>query len=377
MLPSIKDLVLAVNKALSGLDWNNNWQKIVNWLTDGKTDIKVKSVEVAQDGGIVNNGSFTQEGNLTVDGDLEVGNITSSGKITGDGSGLYNLVTQGVQAFTPFCVNKGYVTSGNGDLIVATPETEGGNIVRFGISFKVDDGTTYGKLRATTAEGSTFELDHINNDTLASNGTFYYFIAQGQTAITRLSGIRIFNQPIPPANTVNDVWLDTSTENLVSYKCNDGGIWEKWDFVPIGRVVVANIGTASATATVTTFSYNQNGYTVNGRSDLKMGITKYALDNLADKTVGTSYLATVPTLVIVGTDSMTDNASWSLEVSTDNSTWIKVMGHKIASGDPDNGVLQNTIIDAGVYYKATETGSGAINTFKSAPLYRYSIVRGI
>ena len=259
MLPSIKDLVLAVNKALSGLDWNNNWQKIVNWLSDGKTDIKVKSVEVAQDGGIVNNGSFTQDGNLTVDGDLEVGNITSSGKISGDGSGLYNLVTQGVQAFTPFCVNKGFVTSGNGDLIVATPETEGGNIVRFGISFKVDDGTTYGKLKATTAEGSTFELDHINNDTLASNGTFYYFIAQGQTAITRLSNINIYRQPTQPANTVNDVWLDTSTENLVSYKCNDGGIWEKWDFVPIGKVKIENIGGVSATATVETYPYNFTG----------------------------------------------------------------------------------------------------------------------
>lgn len=280
MLPSIKDLVLAVNKALSGLDWNNNWQKIVNWLSDGKTDIKVKSVEVAQDGGIVNNGSFTQEGNLTVDGDLEVGNITSSGKITGDGSGLYNLVTRGVQAFTPFCVNNGYKNSnGNGKLIDTTAITEGGNIVRFDVNFNIDSGTTYGKLKATTANGSTFELEQLNSDKLAANGTFYYFIGQGQTATIRLSGITIYRQPKQPASSINNVWLDTSKEELISYKCNDNGVWERWDYVPIGKVVVANIGTPSATATVETYPYNFTGI---GKKFIEMSETHqlyYIYDN--------------------------------------------------------------------------------------------------
>lgn len=376
MLPNLKDLVLAVNKALSGLDWNNNWQKIVNWLTSGKYDIKVKSIELAQDGGIVNNGSFTQNGDLTVDGDLEVTkDVTVDGKITGDGSGLYNLVSQGVQAFTPFSVNSGYLNSGNGDLISATPVSEGGDIVRFDIDFKVDDGTTYGKLKATTANGSTFVLEQLNSDKLASNGTFYYFIGQGQTATIRLPNITIYRQPTQPASSINDVWLDTSKEELISYKCNDNGIWERWDYVPIGKVVIANIGSASATATVTTFSYNQNGYTVNGRSELRTGITKYALEHLSNKTVGTSYLAEVPTLVIVGNSYSAYNGDeWYLQVSVDNSTWVKVLGHKIASGDPSNGVLQNVVIDAGLYYKATQVNT-PINFYKSAPIYEYSIVR--
>ena len=364
MLPSIKDLVLAVNKALSGLDWNNNWQKIVNWLSDGKTDIKVKSVEVAQDGGIVNNGSFTQEGNLTVDGDLEVGNITSSGKITGDGSGLYNLVTQGVQAFTPFCVNKGFITSGNGDLIVATPETEGGKIVRFGISFKVDDGTTYGKLKATTAEGSTFELDHINNDTLASNGTFYYFIAQGQTAITRLSNINIYRQPTQPANTVNDVWLDTSTENLVSYKCNDGGIWEKWDYVPIGKVKIENIGSASATATVKTFLYNQNGYTVNASTPKNCfsvnGITAYALSHINTASSGVVKGPYNVPYIVWCTKNMSGGDVLKLQVSPNNSDWTVLQDFEDENGKKKTVCL---VVDKNLYFKV----DGA--TYNYAPLY--------
>lgn len=264
-LPNLKDLVLSINKAITSNDWNTNFQKIVNWLTDGKTDINVKNITVATGGQIENNGSFTQNGNLTVNGDLEVTqNVNVDGKITGDGSGLYNLVSQGVQAFTPFCVNNGHKNSnGVGDLIGKTAVTEGGNIVSFIINFKVDDGTSLGKLKATTANGSTFVLEQLNSDTLAANGTFYYFIGQGQTATKRLAGITIYRQPKQPSSSINDVWLDTSGEELISYKCNDNGVWERWDYVPIGKVVVANIGTPSATATVTTFIYNWNGYNVN------------------------------------------------------------------------------------------------------------------
>lgn len=368
MIPSVKNLVMFVNKALTGLDWNNNWQKIVNWLTDGKSDITVKSINVSASGGINNSGSFTQNGNLTVDGNLEVGNINSSGKISGDGSGLYNLVTQGVQAFTPFCVNKGYVTSGNGDLISATAETEGGNIVRFGISFNVDDGTTYGTLRATTAEGSTFELDHINNDTLAANGTFYYFIAQGQTAITRLSGITIHRQPTQPANSVNDVWLDTSTEELISYKCNDGGVWERWDYVPIGKVVVANIGTASATATVTTFSYNQNGYTVNTLTPKNYfsvnGITAYALSHKSTASSGVVKGPFNVPYIVWCINPMSGGDVLKLQVSPNNSDWTVLQDFEAESSHKQTVCL---VVDKNLYFKVNV--SGGASTYNYAPLY--------
>ena len=39
--PKITDLVTYINRKLTGNDWNTNWQKIVNWLSLGTTDIKV------------------------------------------------------------------------------------------------------------------------------------------------------------------------------------------------------------------------------------------------------------------------------------------------------------------------------------------------
>lgn len=262
MIPTIKDLVMYVNKALDSVAWNTNWQKVVNWLTSGNYDIKVKNLEISEGGGITNNGDLTQNGNLTVNGNLEAEEIKAN-FFEGDGSKLYNLVTQGVQAFTPFCINKGYFHDGYADLITRTPVTEGSNIVRFDINFKVDSGTTFGKIKATTAGGTTFELEQLNSDVLATNGTFYYFISQGEEVVTRLSNITIYRQSKTPSdNTINNVWLDTSGEELVCKKLSEAGVWEKWDYVPLGKVVIENIGTASATSSGETFLYNWNGYNI-------------------------------------------------------------------------------------------------------------------
>lgn len=364
-LPSIKDLILAINRAITSNGWNTNWQKIVNWLTDGKTDIKVKSIELSSNGGITNNGSLTQSGNLTVNGDIEsTGNVTVDGKITGDGSGLYNLVSQGVQAFTPFSVNSGYLNSGNEDLIATTPVSEGGNIVRFDVNFKVDDGTTYGAIKATTANGSTFVLEQLNGDNLAANGTFYYFIGQGQTATIRLSNITIYRQPTQPPSTINDVWLDTSKEELISYKCNDNGMWERWDYVPIGKVVVANIGTASATATVTTFLYNQNGYTVNTLTPKNYfsvnGITAYAL---AHKSTASSGVAKGPfnvPYIVWCVKVMSGGDVLELQVSTNNSDWTELQSFEAQGGQKQTACM---VIDKNLYFKV----NGA--TYNYAPLY--------
>ncbi len=364
-LPNIKDLVLAINRAITSNDWNTNWQKIVNWLTDGKTDINVKNITVATGGQIENNGSFTQNGNLTVTGDLAVSqNVNVDGKITGDGSGLYNLVSQGVQAFTPFSVNSGYVNSGNGDLISATPVSEGGNITRFDIVFKVDDGQTYGAIKATTANGSTFVLEQLNSDKLASNGTFYYFIGQGQTATIRLPNITIYRQPTQPASSINDVWLDTSKEELISYKCNDNGIWERWDYVPIGKVVVANIGTPSATATVTTFLYNQNGYTVNTSTPKNYfsvnGITAYALSHISTASSGVVKGTFNVPYIVWCSKAMSGGDVLKLQVSPNNSDWT-IMQNFEAEGSHQQTVC--LVVDKNLYFKV----DGA--TYNYAPLY--------
>ena len=307
MLPTIKELIMYANKALDGTAWNTNWQKIVNWLTSGKYQIKVKNLEISQGGGITNNGSLTQNGDLTVTGDLEVGSLKANGIIEGDGSKLYNLQTQGVQAFTPFTVNSGNLNNGNADLIQANAVTEGGVITKFTIDFLVSE--EYGSIRATTADGDTFELDHLLSDELAANNTFYYFIGRGQTAPVRLTDITIFRQNTTPSGSINDVWLDTSTENLICKKLSEAGIWEKWDYVPLGKVVIADIGTNSATATVTTFPYNQNGYTVNTVNGICFP------DYSAGISITNGWTATENGL-IVASGYLQNNDSWSVSINS-------------------------------------------------------------
>ena len=315
-IPNIKDLIMYVNKALHGNAWNTNRQKVINWLTDGKTNIVVKNITVASGGAIENNGSLTQNGDLTVTGNLEVGNIKANGRIEGDGSGLYNLQTQGVQAFTPFCVNSGNVdSSGNADIIKATSVNEGGVTTKIIVEFKVGNlgGDEFPNIRATTAEGSTFLLEQLGQNELAVEGSFYYFIGQNQTAVTRLKDINIYRQPSAPVApltvNVNDVWLDTSTENLVSYKYSEAGIWEKWDYVPLGKVVVPNtIGSAEIEATVTTFEYNSNTYNLTNTYNNRLNIaTALAPDMSTETSVASGVQYTQrPILIKVTTSGQND-----------------------------------------------------------------------
>lgn len=45
-IPSINDLVTYVNTALTGLNFNANFQQVVNWFTDGTADITINSITV-------------------------------------------------------------------------------------------------------------------------------------------------------------------------------------------------------------------------------------------------------------------------------------------------------------------------------------------
>lgn len=258
MIPSIKELVMYVNKKLTELDWNNNFQKIVNWLTSGKYDIKVKSVEISQDGGLVNNGSLTQNGNFTVEGNAEItGNVSIGGTLTGDGSGLTGVVSAAQISYTPFCVNSGNLDSnGKGDIFYYTED------VSTSIQFKVGDGTTYKPITFTNAKGKTVTLNSINSYDLSQtdNGTYIVYITENATAVTLTdNGRTIFRQPYAPtveqAPQPSDIWLDTSSEGLKSY-IRQSGTWVEANIVPLGKVEIANHTIHSAE----TFEYNYNSY---------------------------------------------------------------------------------------------------------------------
>ena len=257
-LPNLTDLVLYVNKKLTGADWNTNWQKIVNWFTSGKTDIKVKSIELAQDGGIINNGSLTQSGDLTVDGNIAAtGNLNVDGVISGDGSGLTGVVSAAQVSYTPFCVNSGFVNSnGNAGLFHYTAG------VSTSIEFNVGDGTTYPPITFTTAKGKTTTLEAINSYDLSQtdNGTYLVYLTENATAVTLSdNGASIYRQPAPPTSpSATDIWLDTSKEGLTSY-IRESGTWVEANIVVLGKVTVNNYKVQSAT----TYLFNWNGYNIN------------------------------------------------------------------------------------------------------------------
>jgi hypothetical protein len=252
-IPKIKDLILYVNKALTGNDWNSNWQKIITWLTGGSADVKFNSVDtnsVTTSGTITSNGA-TINGNADISGNLNVGGI-----ISGDGSGLTGVQSVSTIAYTPFTVNKGYIdTTENsatyGQEILMEKDGSYPNIVNFRVP-----------ITATTSDGVTFtleQLDDLNVDNY-TDGTYIVCIKKNQQRAELKMGV--YRQRLAPTdNSVpnNTLWLDTSTENIQCYeKLNN--VWtEKYDGVPIGEVVVAG----GEVSSVKTYHYNWNGYNIN------------------------------------------------------------------------------------------------------------------
>ena len=366
MLPSIKDLVMYVNKKLTGNDWNTNFQKIVNWLTGGNTDIKVKSIEISQDGGLVNNGSLTQSGDLSVTGNISTnGNLTVDGIITGDGSGLTGVVSAATIAYTPFCVNNGYKDSnGKGDLFNYISDTS------TSIEFKVDDGTTYKPITFTDASGKTTTLNAINSYDLSQTdpGTYLVYLTENATAVTLSdNGAKVYYRPKAPSSpSSSDIWLDTSGEGLKSY-IRQSGTWVEANIVVLGSVTVNNYKVQSAT----TFAYNQNHYNINGSTNFNLQITADALKSKVSASRDTVYGPfDYPVVVVVGRLlTYISGEYFQIQVSTDGSNFERVIGYNTAG----NGCcLQSVVIGKGLYFKALASTSGTLDTYWYAPLWKYT-----
>jgi hypothetical protein len=96
-IPKITDLKRYINRKLTGFDWNNNLQKIVNWFTDGTADISVNSL--------------TTTDNVTIGGNLATTGSVTAASFIGDGSGLENLN----QWRKNFIINGGCLIKNNAD----------------------------------------------------------------------------------------------------------------------------------------------------------------------------------------------------------------------------------------------------------------------
>ena len=256
-IPKISDLVLYVNKAIRGVDWNTNWQKVINWLTGGETDINVNSVTTNS---VTNSGTLTSNG-LDVNGNADIsGNLNVGGVISGDGSGLTGVQSTSTIAYTPFTVNKGYLdNSGNEKLM----EIKTGDNTKISFEYYVNDGSP---LTATTSDGVNFSLKLLDEYDCSNQGTGTYIVCvkKGQQRAELRFGV--YRQRIAPTSVPDyTLWLDTSVENIQCYEWRNGA-WNKYDGVPIGEVEI----TSGTIDSVTTYHYNWNGYNINVQEEINI-----------------------------------------------------------------------------------------------------------
>ena len=243
MKPKFSDLITYINKALTGNDWNTNWQKIVNWLTLGTYDLKVNKIETNE---IENSGTFTQNGNL-IAGNVQANTIQSN-NFVGNGANLTDIKVSNIFAYTPFCVN-----SAKDSFIDITDTSK--------LVFLVDDGTLYKPLIVTTADGKQIKIISINDyDVSGLNGTYYIFVDEETNGGTvYLKTCEIFRQDTEPTGQNGDIWLDVSNEPFVCReKVSNNWYSDEYNKIPIGKVVV----TGGTITDLTILPFNDNGTNV-------------------------------------------------------------------------------------------------------------------
>ena len=248
MKPKFSDLITYINKALTGNDWNTNWQKIVNWLTLGTYDLKVNKIETNE---IENSGSF--QANQVIADNVQADTVTAN-SFVGDGSGLDNVRVTNTFPYTPFCVN-----SAKANFIINDTTK---------ITFDVSEENP---LIVTTADGKQIKITSINDYDVSAqgNGTYYIFVDEETNGGTvYLKTGTIWRQETAPSMVESqpaDLWLDVSNEPFIcrERETNNWYIAE-YNKVPIGKVIISG-GTITD---LTILPFNNDGYHIVTRNDM-------------------------------------------------------------------------------------------------------------
>ena len=244
--PKFTELVSYINRKLTGNDWNTNFQKIVNWLSLGDTDIKVKSVEA--DSIKYNGTTIVQNGNINTN--TITANTVTANSFIGDGSQLTNIKAEIGFPYTPFCVN-----SAKDNFIDITDTSK--------LVFLVDDGTLYKPLVITTAKGKVITITSINDyDVSGLNGTYYIFADEETNGGTvYLKSCDIYRQSAEPTGNNGDIWFDVSCEPYICReKVTSSWYNTEYDKVPLAKVTIT--GGVIDNSSLEILNFNDNGVDV-------------------------------------------------------------------------------------------------------------------
>lgn len=152
---------------------------------------------------------------------------------------------------TRFAVNSGYAREEKPDLLIgiATPT----------LSFKVDDGTSYKPLVATTAGGNSFQVNTIIAVDVSGllDGNYNVFVSPEGTA--KVYANKVYRQQSEPALNTNDIWFNTCEPFKAYIKTAEG--LEETDLVQIPQTITVKSNVISAIETIAYFNDNGSGNT--------------------------------------------------------------------------------------------------------------------
>mgnify|MGYP003288209970 CR=1 FL=1 len=262
-IPAITALKMWVGTLFTKDDWDFNFSQIVSWLADGTGDLVVNTVKAT-------NGM-----------DLDGAQITNLGAATSGSQAVTldqaNTLLNRTSYYYPFSVASGKVDS-NGDAAYLQKDSD--------TQVTVLAGNVNPDLVCVASDGTIESVtSNIVLTVPATDGT-YYIVKEKEQSITITTGSAnkiTIGKTFPSSQNTGDYFLDNSTVPFKGYKYGLSG-WEDTPFCYLGYVTVS-----SGSATVTTFSYNDNRFDVNKQS-LDLAMPDYSAK--VSRSAGTTYSAT-------------------------------------------------------------------------------------
>ena len=249
---------------------------------------------------------------------------------------------------TRFAVNSGKATDGKPDLLAGQFTAT--------LSFKVDDGTSYAPLTATTADGEAFSLRAIASVDVSGlmNGTYNVFVSPEGTA--KVFSNNVYRQQSQPtAMNTNDIWFNTCEPNKAYIKTSEG--LEETKLVQIPQVVVMANNVISAIETIAYYNDNGNGNTRASDFDYLANAITPDLTSGVSKSWNTEHTAETSGWISFTSFMIDEGAALVLTVNG-----IKVVEFYCAF-DAQNRYQNQILLSKGDTYKLTGGHSGQSATF--------------